>query len=76
MKENLQQSHSYSATVAQEYDKFWVGIESAPVQVVQRGSVIPPASGISTTRRPFAPTVPVYVPEIQAKVRHFIISSY
>lgn len=58
-----------SATIAQEYDKFWVGLESSPVQVVQRGSIIAPTTGISTTRRPVAPTVPVYVPEVKATVR-------
>lgn len=67
---------SYSATIAQEYDKFWVGVESTPVQIVQRGAVIPPSNGISTTRRPVAPTVPVYVPEIQAKVNFFSLFSF
>lgn len=56
----------FNATIAQEYDKFWVGIQSTPVQIVQRGSIIAPTTGISTTRRPVASTVPVYVPEIKA----------
>ncbi|KAJ6636406.1 putative ferric-chelate reductase 1 like [Pseudolycoriella hygida] len=56
----------FNATIAQEYDKFWVGLESSPVQVVQRGSVIAPP-GISTTRRPVTSTTPVYVPEIKPK---------
>lgn len=71
MKLNSGMRHSYSATIAQEYDKFWVGLESAPVQVVQRGAIIPPSAGISTTRRPVASTVPVYVPEMKAKVKYF-----
>lgn len=58
-----------SATIAQEYDKFWVGLESAPVQVVQKGSLPPTTPGISTTRRPVAATAPAYVPEVKAKVR-------
>lgn len=58
----------YSATIAQEYAKFWVGVESTPVRVVQRGSIIAPVSGISTTRRPILPTNAVYVPETELTV--------
>lgn len=50
----------FSATVAQEYSKFWVGIESPRVNVVQRGVPILPSYGISTTRRPFSPGIPNY----------------
>lgn len=56
----------FNATIAQVYDKFWVGLQSPAVQVVQRGAIIPPTTGISTTRRPVSSTVPVYVPEIKA----------
>lgn len=53
-----------SATVAQEYDKFWVGLQSESVRIVARGELSNfPSNGISTTRRPFyQPTSPDYVP--------------
>uniref|UniRef100_A0A336L231 CSON001896 protein n=1 Tax=Culicoides sonorensis TaxID=179676 RepID=A0A336L231_CULSO len=53
----------FIATVAQEYDKFWVGLESEPVRVVGRGQLSNfPSNGISTTRRPFY--VPTTSPDI------------
>uniref|UniRef100_A0A1L8E3J5 Putative reeler domain protein n=1 Tax=Nyssomyia neivai TaxID=330878 RepID=A0A1L8E3J5_9DIPT len=51
----------FNGTVAQDYGHFWVGIESSPLQVVPRGGA-PPPGGISTTRRPFSSTRPVYEP--------------
>ncbi|XP_059610036.1 putative ferric-chelate reductase 1 homolog isoform X2 [Phlebotomus argentipes] len=58
----------FNATVAQDYAHFWVGIESEPVQVVPRGAA-PPTGGISTTRRPFSSTRPVYEPApVQSKI--------
>lgn len=53
----------FNATVAQQYDKFWVGIESEPIQVVQKGVSPSPTTGISTTRPPFQQTTPAYNPE-------------
>lgn len=44
----------FIATVAQEYSKFWVGIKSETVTVVEKGQAPNYGSGgISTTRRPF-----------------------
>lgn len=52
----------FIATVAQTYDKFWVGITSEPVRVVERGQGGQfPNGGISSTRRPFyQPTSPQF----------------
>lgn len=47
-----------SATIAQDYDKFWVGETSNIVKVVERDAAIP--SGISTTRRPIETTTPSF----------------
>lgn len=55
-----------SATVAQEYARFWVGLESAPVQVVQSGTIITSNPGISTTRQPA--TTPSFNPSVAAEV--------
>lgn len=52
----------FNATIAQKYDVFWVGIQSRPVEVSKRSTSV---FGISTTRQPFIPTVPVYVPETE-----------
>ncbi|XP_065088018.1 putative ferric-chelate reductase 1 homolog isoform X1 [Ochlerotatus camptorhynchus] len=52
----------FNATIAQDYDKFWVGIESTPVKVVESGQSPPSVVGISTTRQPpTTTTVPPYV---------------
>ncbi|XP_055626075.1 putative ferric-chelate reductase 1 homolog isoform X2 [Toxorhynchites rutilus septentrionalis] len=52
----------FNATIAQDYDKFWVGIESTPVKIVESGQSPPAVVGISTTRRaPTTTTVPPYV---------------
>lgn len=52
----------FNATIAQDYDKFWVGIESTPVKVVESGQSPPSVVGISTTRKPpTTTTVPPYV---------------
>lgn len=60
---------NYSATIAQEYAKFWVGIESLPIRIVQRGSVVTPRGPtISTTRRPIMPTSAVFVPDTELAV--------
>lgn len=47
-----------SSTIAQDYDKFWVGETSNIVKVVERDAAIP--SGISTTRRPIETTTPSF----------------
>lgn len=49
-----------SATVAQEYAKFWVGIESPVINVVSRNVPIQPSYGITTRRPPFKQAVPNY----------------
>lgn len=56
----------FNATIAQQYDKFWVGVPSNEVNVVRREAVPPP--GISTTRTPLTSTVPIFVPELSPKV--------
>lgn len=58
-----------SATVAQEYARFWVGLESAPVQVVQSGTIIPINPGISTTRQPA--TTPIFNPSVEIEVNFY-----
>lgn len=50
-----------SATVAQEYAKFWVGIESPVINVVSRNVPIQPSYGITTRRPPFKQAIPNYV---------------
>lgn len=50
----------FSSTVAQDYDKFWVGETSEIVRIVERDQVLP--NGISTTRRPIQATTPNFVP--------------
>lgn len=50
-----------SSTIAQDYDKFWVGETSEIVKVVERDQVLP--NGISTTRRPIQATTPNFVPQ-------------
>lgn len=60
----------YSATVAQEYGKFWVGIESVPIEVVERDGNSGPT--ISTTRAPVTSTTPVYHAPAQVKVSNFV----
>lgn len=49
-----------SATIAQDYDKFWVGETSDRVQVVPQDQIAP-SNGISTTRRPIQSTTPNFV---------------
>lgn len=49
----------HSSTVAQDYDKFWVGETSEIVRIVERSQV--PPNGISTTRRPIETTTPNFV---------------
>lgn len=50
----------FIATVAQSYDKFWVGLTSEPVRVVQRGQG-GEFNGPTTSRRPFyQPTSPQF----------------
>ncbi|CAO1339323.1 unnamed protein product [Diamesa serratosioi] len=56
----------FNATIAQDYDKFWVGETSDRVQVVPQDQVRP-LNGISTTRRPIQSTTPNFVkPLVQA----------
>lgn len=58
----------FNGTIAQDYDKFWVGIESTPVKVVESGPNPPPVVGISTTRSPpSTTTVPPYVSPTSAQ---------
>lgn len=56
----------FNTTVALQYDRFWVGVASNPVQIVKREAV-PPTSviGISSTRAPWTTTTPVFVPPTQ-----------
>lgn len=54
---------SNSATVAQEYAKFWVGIESPVVNVVSRNVPIQPSYTITTRRPPFKQPTSNYVPQ-------------
>lgn len=54
----------FNTTVAQEYDKFWVGIQSDPIRIVKREVAPPSVVGIPTTRQPYSSTVPVYIPEV------------
>lgn len=51
-----------SATVAQEYAKFWVGIESPVISVVSRNVPIQPNYSITTRRPPFKQAIPNYAP--------------
>ncbi|XP_055603210.1 putative ferric-chelate reductase 1 homolog isoform X2 [Uranotaenia lowii] len=58
----------FNGTIAQDYDKFWVGIESSPVKIVASGQSPPGVVGISTSRRPpVTTTVPSYVSPTVAK---------
>lgn len=49
----------FNATVAQGFDKFWVGMQSPIIEVVKKGSII---GGISTTRAPLTTESPQYQP--------------
>jgi len=55
----------HSATIAQSYNEFWVGVPSQPVQIVRRdvsGPPLPtqgPSAPLGTTRTPYVP--PSYV---------------
>ncbi|XP_055318321.1 putative ferric-chelate reductase 1 homolog isoform X3 [Sitodiplosis mosellana] len=55
----------FNATVAQEYAKFWVGIESPVINVISRNVPVPaygrPVSP-STRRPPYKEAIPNYVP--------------
>lgn len=55
-------SSNNSATVAQEYSKFWVGIESPVINVVSRNVPIQPSYGVTTRRPPFKQAIPNYAP--------------
>jgi hypothetical protein len=57
----------FSGTIAQEYDTFWVGLESTRVQVLPKGQV-PSSIGISTQRPPLFSSTSKYVPAAQAQV--------
>lgn len=70
---NIELLFHFSATIAQEYDKFWVGLESIAVQVVSKDSA-PPSSGISTTRKPLTSTTPSYKPAVQKVVSSILIN--
>ena len=58
----------FNATVAQGYDRFWVGIPSQPIQIVKRDTSSTSVIGISSTRTPLTTTRPVYVPTTPARV--------
>lgn len=67
----------FNATIAQDYDKFWVGIESTPVKVVESGQSPPSVVGISTTRKPpTTTTVPPYVAPKAATVMQASLQRY
>ncbi|KAG5675626.1 hypothetical protein PVAND_005515 [Polypedilum vanderplanki] len=44
----------FNSTIAQDYDKFWVGVMSSPVRVVREIQTV--QNTISTTRSPLQPT--------------------
>lgn len=59
----------FNATIAQDYDKFWVGIQSTPVKIVESGQSPTSVVGISSTRKPpTTTTVPPYVAPKAASV--------
>ena len=60
----------FNSTIAQDYDKFWVGLESTPVKIVPAGQVPAGGAGISTTRQPATTSAPQYVPTTAASVRN------
>lgn len=43
-----------SSTLAQDYDKFWVGVTSSPLKIVADDQEL--KNSISTTRQPLKPT--------------------
>lgn len=63
----------FNGTVAQDYARFWVGIQSVTVQVLPRGAAPGNSYGISSTRRPITTGSPsAFVPKVlppQAKQR-------
>lgn len=59
----------FNGTVAQDYARFWVGINSVSVQVLPRGANIGNSFGISSTRRPITTGVPsVFIPRTSAPI--------
>jgi hypothetical protein len=64
--QNFQILFFFSGTIAQEYDRFWVGLQSDPVQVLPKGQV-PPSIGISTQRPPLFSSTSNYQPAAQAQ---------
>lgn len=53
----------FVATVAQQYDVFWVGLVSEPVLVLAAGQPLPEVgAGETTGRPPVNPTIPPFVP--------------
>ncbi|XP_055528537.1 putative ferric-chelate reductase 1 homolog isoform X2 [Wyeomyia smithii] len=62
----------FNGTIAQDYDKFWVGLQSTPVKIVESGQSPTSVVGISTTRRPpMTTTVPSYVAPTSARAATF-----
>lgn len=55
-------SSQNSATVAQTYANFWVGIVSPIINVVSRNAPIQPSYGQSSRRPPFKQIIPNYSP--------------
>lgn len=45
----------YSSTLAQDYDKFWVGVTSTPIKLTTESQVL--TNSISTTRQPLKPAI-------------------
>lgn len=61
----LNQNHTMtlffcSATIAQAYDTFWVGVESHSIDITKRGANDPQ---FAFPTQPSAPTPPNYVPQ-------------
>ncbi|XP_053677551.1 putative ferric-chelate reductase 1 homolog [Anopheles nili] len=56
----------FNATIAQDYDKFWVGIPSERVRVVASSTTVSPGGSGPTKRLTTTTTVPPYKPKATA----------
>lgn len=61
----------YRATIAQDYDNFWVGITSYPVEIVQNDAVASIASLISSILRRNASNIADHLPLLKTEVREY-----
>lgn len=61
----------YRATIAQDYDNFWVGITSYPVEIVQNDAVASIATLISSIIRRNSSNIAVQLPLLKTKVREY-----